>query len=80
MTVEHPETVLDLLTEDPRLRCYQYRHAQTGTTLYALFPEGQHDDMDASPQVREWVLLYNNGVFTAAGEAWRVAQHKEDVR
>jgi len=79
MTVEQPLTVLDLMTEDPAVRVYQYQHRVTNRVLYAVFPRGQWDDMTEAPDVTEVVLLYDEGAFTAAGQRWYHALGKEPL-
>lgn len=76
MTVDNPAVVVEILAEDPQMRVYQYRHARTGVTLYALFPHGQYDDMILAPEVDQAVLLYDNGHWTTAGQAWRREQEE----
>lgn len=76
MTIEKAWTVLVLLEAQPDLRLYQYRHAHTGALLYAMFPHGQADDMAEAPMVREPVLLYERGTWTAAGARWRAAHRR----
>lgn len=79
MTVDNATVVLEILAEDPRMRVYQYRHARTGATLYALFPRGQWDDMALAPEVEDAVLLVEDGRFTTAGQAWRATLQEDDA-
>lgn len=74
MTVDTPRVMLDILAEDPAMRVYIYRHARTHAVLYALFPEGQYDDMSWAPEVQEPVLLYARGQWTGAGVQWLLHQ------
>lgn len=70
MTIEQPQTVLAMIAEDPTVRVYQYQHALTGKTLYALFPGGRWDDMAWAPAVVDPVVLYDAGQYTEAGQHW----------
>jgi hypothetical protein len=70
MTIETPQTVRELIDEDPTVRVYRYTNTSTKKTLYAVFPRGQHDDLAWAPEVEDPVLLYDAGEFTATGVTW----------
>jgi hypothetical protein len=76
MTIEHPATVLALLAEDPSVRIYSYIHRRTGRVLYAVFPQGQYDDMTESPEVLVACLLFEAGHPTPDGQVWLDAVKK----
>ena len=68
MTIEKFEYVVGCINEGKEMgliisRVYEYTHAISHKTLYALFIEGLPDDIYESPMVENPVLIYCNSKF-----------------
>ena len=68
MTIEKFEYVVGCIIEcrsQPPMvsRVYEYTHAISHKTLYALFIEGLPDDIYESPMVENPILIFHSGRF-----------------
>jgi len=73
MTIEKFEYVVGCINEGKEMgliisRVYEYTHAISHKTLYALFTEGCPDDIYESPMVENPILIFHSGRFHGAYE------------
>jgi hypothetical protein len=84
-TITTRSIVVDLLENEgwdgdfQWLRIYQYRGLDD-ETKYAVFSEGQYDDMHSSPYVRDPVLLMEAGELTDEGQRFLAESPPDDYR